>query len=216
MYYIYGCVCLRETGKIWRSLKTIFIFYQYIFKLVTKELSSLVIRDLLAKDTRPAAYFISSLRLSSLFGHCIASIQTTPWRGLSLWQILILKFLSLFYGFCRVLKYLHIVSSMISLPPFWPVVYSLLLWPFCTLEHITSSDFLLYVCSNAWPVKYLVNHHLRSIQSWMKEIRVVPFHYVFLDFLWNDYFIFVHYKSYIIPSSAKRTLFIFCRINFFQ
>ena len=31
----------------------------------------------------------------------------------------------------------------------------------------------------------LTNHCLCSIQSRMKEIRVMPFNYVFLEFLWN-------------------------------
>ena len=62
----------------------------------------------------------------------------------------------------------------------------------------------------------LENNHLRLIQSWMKEIRAVPFYYVFLEFLWNDYFIFGRYKFYSILASAKRTLLIFFRIKFFE
>ena len=69
--------------------------------------------------------------------------------------------------------------------------------------------------SISWPVQMLANHFLRSIQSWMKDICVIPLHYVFLEFLWNYYFIFVHDKFYSILASAKITLLIFCRIKFF-
>ena len=62
----------------------------------------------------------------------------------------------------------------------------------------------------------LTNRCLRSIQSRMKEIRVMPFNYVFLEFLWNYYFTFVHYEFYSVPVSAKITLFIFCAFKFFR
>ena len=46
MYSFYDFVCLRVSWKISLSLNTIFIFYQAMFKLVTKELSSVLIHDL--------------------------------------------------------------------------------------------------------------------------------------------------------------------------
>ena len=42
---LYSYVCLHITGGIWLSLDSILLFYQAIFKLVTKEFSSLVIHD---------------------------------------------------------------------------------------------------------------------------------------------------------------------------
>ena len=52
----------------------------------------------------------------------------------------------------------------------------------------------------------LANNCLRYIQYIMKDIHVVPLHYVFLEFLWNEYFILVRYKFYRIPASSKITL----------
>ena len=46
MYYLFDCVCLRVSGRIWISLSNILIFRQAIYKLATKELFSLVIRDI--------------------------------------------------------------------------------------------------------------------------------------------------------------------------
>ena len=46
MHSLYYCALLRVPKGIWLSLNTVFIFYCSILKLVTKELSSLVIHDL--------------------------------------------------------------------------------------------------------------------------------------------------------------------------
>ena len=82
------------------------------------------------------------------------------------------------------------------------------------LEYITFRYLLLDSLSNAWPVKMLTNNCLRSIQSCMMEIQVVPFYYVSLEFPWNYYFILVRYEFYSILVSAKITLFIFCAFKF--
>ena len=84
------------------------------------------------------------------------------------------------------------------------------------LAYVTSGEFLLDGFSNAWPVQMLTNHFLCPIQSWMKQIHVIPFHYVFLEFLWNDYFIFICYKIYFILASAKITLCKLCAFRFFH
>ena len=52
--------------------------------------------------------------------------------------------------------------------------------------------------------------------SRMKEILMIPLHYIFLEFLWNGYFIFVGYKIYRIPASMKRTLLTFFTVKFFH
>ena len=46
MYSFYDCVHLQVPRGSWISINTTFIFYQAVFKLVTKEFSSSVIRDL--------------------------------------------------------------------------------------------------------------------------------------------------------------------------
>ena len=80
------------------------------------------------------------------------------------------------------------------------------------LACFTSLDIPLDGFSNAWSIQILENHCLRLIQSWMKEIRVVSFYYIFLEFIWNDYFILVRYKLYSIPASAKKKFFDMLRI----
>ena len=60
-------------------------------------------------------------------------------------------------------------------------------WPFFMLECVTIIEFLLYNVSNAQEVQMLANNCLSYIQYMMKWIHVVPFHYVFLWLLWNDY-----------------------------
>ena len=55
------------------------------------------------------------------------------------------------------------------------------------LECVTIIEFLLYNVSNAQEVQMLANNCLSYIQYTMKWIHVVPFHYVFLWLLWNDY-----------------------------
>ena len=52
------------------------------------------------------------------------------------------------------------------------------------------------------------------IQSIMKEIHVIPIHYVSLEFLWNDYFNLVNCKFDSIHVSTKRTLLIFSPCKF--
>ena len=59
--------------------------------------------------------------------------------------------------------------------------------PFCTLVYVTVRNFLMGESSNALLVKISLNRFFCSIQTWMKEIHVVPFHYVFLEMLWDDY-----------------------------
>ena len=43
----------------------------------------------------------------------------------------------------------------------------------------------------------LVNNHFRLIPSRMKEICVMPFHYIFLEFLQKYYFTLIRYKIFI-------------------
>ena len=61
-------------------------------------------------------------------------------------------------------------------------------WPLCTLVLVTVSEFPIDGSSNAWPLQRFTNHHLRCIQYRIKEIRVIPFHCVFSEFIWNNYF----------------------------
>ena len=87
---------------------------------------------------------------------------------------------------------------------------------FFTLIYVTVREFLMNSFYNAWPVQILENHRLRSIQSMMKEMCAVLYHYVFLEFLWNYYFTVVRYKFYRVRVSAKGTLLIFFAFTFFQ
>ena len=59
-------------------------------------------------------------------------------------------------------------------------------------------------------IKMLGNRCLRSIHSHMKEIFVIPIHYVFLEFLWNNYFILVWYELYYSSLRKKNPFDIFC------
>ena len=87
-------------------------------------------------------------------------------------------------------------------------------WLFCTLAYATGLDFPMDGSSNAWTVQMLTNYCLRYIQYRMKEIRVVPFHHLSPELLWNNYVILVPYKFYSILASVKITLFIFLHISF--
>ena len=80
--------------------------------------------------------------------------------------------------------------------------------------YVTSYDFPLDGLSNTWPVQMLENHCLRLIHSWIKEVFVVPFHYVVLEFLCNEYFILASYKLYIITASVKLNISIICAFKF--
>ena len=51
---------------------------------------------------------------------------------------------------------------------------------------------------------FKIKGSFRFIQAWTEEIRVVPFHYIFLEFLWNDYFMFLRYMFDSIRASALR------------
>ena len=87
--------------------------------------------------------------------------------------------------------------------------------PFFMLSCVISCDFLPSGFSNSCPVKVLDNHRLRLVQSRMKYIGVIPLHCLFLDLLWDDYFIFVSYKFYSIPASMKIHFLIFFAVKFF-
>ena len=83
------------------------------------------------------------------------------------------------------------------------------------LACVTIRDFSVDGIFNAWTIKMLANNCLCLIHPQMKYIRVIPFHDVFLEFLWNNYFIFIRYKIYGTPASVKITLSIFCAFKFF-
>ena len=88
-------------------------------------------------------------------------------------------------------------------------------WPLCTLVLVTVSEFPIDGSSNAWPLQRFTNHHLRCIQYRIKEIRVIPFHCVFSEFLWYIYFIVLGFRFNSFPASTKNILFIVRAINFF-
>ena len=69
---------------------------------------------------------------------------------------------------------------------------------------VTVFDFPLYGSYNAWLVKMLTKNRVTSIQQLIKDIDVVPFHYIYLELLLNNYLILVRYKLYSIIESTKK------------
>ena len=57
--------------------------------------------------------------------------------------------------------------------------------PLCTLEIFNIFDFFVGGLYYSLPVKMFENNLQYYIQYSMKEIRIVPFYNIYLDFLWN-------------------------------
>ena len=60
----------------------------------------------------------------------------------------------------------------------------------------------------------LVNNQFCSIKYMMKDVRVIQFHYIILEFLRNNYFIVIRYNINSTLVFMKRTFLIFCASKF--
>ena len=63
------------------------------------------------------------------------------------------------------------------------------------MESVTTAELFLNEFSEYVPVQILESHQFCLIQYMMKEIHVMPRHYVSLEFCLNKYFILTHYKT---------------------
>ena len=68
-------------------------------------------------------------------------------------------------------------------------------------------------CYTRLPMAHLVTQVTRGLPDTVTRAEVLT--YLFLEFLWNDYFILIPYKLYSIPASSKRTLLICFLFSFF-
>ena len=216
MYSLYGCVDMWVPWGIWLSLNPLFLFYQVIL------------------NSWPSNYPNLPYEVSTGHGYWTSHVVFTKFT-------LIIPFLSMY---CLISN--HPVTGSIIVTNFnirvsFPLLHildgpmrstdnlfrgvfsdslagdlSCFYWPFLMFTSVTSRDFPLDGFSMTWPVQVLKNHLLCLIQSWMKEIYVVPFHYVLLYFLWDYYFTVVRSNLYSIPAPQKGPFSIFCTFKFFQ
>ena len=214
MYYF--CGCIRLWILWWSSffLNPIFLFYQDILILWPRD--STPWSCIISTGHRYRTIHVVSTKFSIIVAvlSLYWVISNRPVVGSVIVTAFKIKgyfpFLRIFWGPKRST---HSLFNSIS----HSVLASNLLFflPFCMLTYITLCYFF-YGVSYVMPVQVLSNHCLRSIPYRMKEICVIPFHNVSLEFLWNYYSIFIRYKFYSITASAKITLFIFSACKFFR
>ena len=103
--------------------------------------------------------------------------------------------------------FLHIMQgSIISVKSLFHGIYSAILYRNLLCFYLTV--FYYGKCHNYQPPfgwlfwdQNIINsksHHFHSIQYSMKEIRMIPFYYIFLDFWCENYFFFTCYKVKIL------------------